>query len=257
MKATLQYVQGTSFFHQLNPLTKLIWALLAGILCFVCQNLYFLLAINVINIAIILNSKIGRAGKGVYKLFAVISVLLLFFTVFFNREGHMLVDHALGFITITDEGVRQGAVMVLRTLGAMLPLSMMIMLTPASALAAELVEKLHVPYKYAFAATAVLRFIPTLSREMEQIMLAQAARGCDLDTGSVIKRFSRMVPLCIPLLVSALRRTENMAVSLEVRGFGLPGRTNYKSKKATYRDGLVYGCILFGYMAAIGINLIG
>lgn len=106
MKATLQYVQGTSFFHQLNPLTKLIWALLAGVLCFVCQNLYFLLAINVINIAIILNSKIGRAGKGVYKLFAVISVLLLFFTVFFNREGHMLVDHALGFITITDEGVR-------------------------------------------------------------------------------------------------------------------------------------------------------
>lgn len=181
MKATLQYVQGTSFFHQLNPLTKLIWALLAGVLCFVCQNLYFLLAINVINIAIILNSKIGRAGKGVYKLFAVISVLLLFFTVFFNREGHMLVDHALGFITITDEGVRQGAVMVLRTLGAMLPLSMMIMLTPASALAAELVEKLHVPYKYAFAATAVLRFIPTLSREMEQIMLgAGGAAGATL-----------------------------------------------------------------------------
>lgn len=64
MKATLQYVQGTSFFHQLNPLTKLIWALLAGVLCFVCQNLYFLLAINVINIAIILNSKIGGRAKG-------------------------------------------------------------------------------------------------------------------------------------------------------------------------------------------------
>ena len=76
------------------------------------------------------------------------------------------------------------------------------------------------PYKYAFAADGCpARFIPTLSREMEQIVLAQAARGCDLDLGSVIKRFSRMVSLCIPLLVSALRRTENMAVSLEVRGF--------------------------------------
>lgn len=255
MKATLQYVQGDSFFHRLNPLTKMFWALLSCGVCFMCQNIYFLLAVNAVNIAIILCSKIGRAGKGVYKLFAVISVLLLFFTVFFNRSGNMVIDRALGFVTVTDEGIKQGAVMVLRTLGAMLPLSMMIMLTPASALAAELVERLHVPYKYAFAATAVLRFIPTLSKEMEQIMLAQAVRGCDLDTGSVIKKFSRMVPLCVPLLVSALRRTENMAVSLEVRGFGLPNRTNFKSKKLTYRDGTVYICIALVYAAAVGINI--
>ena len=246
MKAVLQYVPGNSFFHTLHPITKVIWAVLTGVLCFICQNVLFLAAISIINVIIFLTGGIVREGRPVLKLFGVISALLLFFTVFFNREGALLFSY--GIIRITDAGVLQGLVMVFRMLGALLPISIMIMLTPANDLAAAFVRYFHVPYKYAFAVTATLRFIPTLTGEMQQIMQAQAARGCELDKGGPIKRFGRVIPLTVPLLSSSVKKTEQMAISLEVRGFGAGRRSSYRKTHFGARD-----IVLFTALAALYI----
>lgn len=249
MKATLQYVPGNSLFHNLHPITKVFWAILTGVLCFICQDVYFLAAITIINICIYLTSGVAREGKSVMKLFGIISFLLLFFTLFFNREGTALIS--FGFIIITDSGVVQGLTMVFRMLGALLPISIMIMLTPANDLSAAFVKYFHVPYKYAFAVTATLRFIPTLTGEMGQIIQAQTSRGCDLDKGGPIKRFGRVIPLTVPLLSSAVKKTEQMAISLEMRGFGAGERSSYRNMQFGARDVCVLATIALAY--AIGI----
>ena len=254
MKAVLEYVPGKSYFHNLHPITKIFWAVLTGVLCFICQNVWFLGAIAAINLLIFLASGIAREGKPVLKMFALICALLLIFTVFFNREGTAIVKY--GIIIITDSGILQGLVMVFRTLGALLPIGIMVMLTPANDLAAAVVRHFHVPYKYAFAVTATLRFIPMLTGEMNQIIQAQTARGCDLDRGGPVKRFRRMVPLTVPLLASSVKKTEQMAISLEVRGFGAGERSSYHKTRFGLRDITVLAAVLAAYAAGIAINML-
>lgn len=249
MKAVLQYVPGESFFHKLHPITKVLWAVMTGVLCFICQNLWFLAAVSIVNLFIFLVSGIIREGRPVLKLFGVISLLLLFFTVFFNREGTALLSY--GIIMITDAGILQGLSMVFRMLGALLPISIMIILTPANDLAAAFVRYFHVPYKYAFAVTATLRFIPVLTGEMQQIMQAQAARGCDLDKGGPIKRFGRVIPLTVPLLSSSVKKTEQMAISLEVRGFGAGKRSSYRKTHFGARDIVLFAALATWYIVGL------
>jgi energy-coupling factor transport system permease protein len=251
MKAVLQYVSGDSFFHQLHPVTKILWAVLTGILCFVCQDLYFLTAITAINLVIFLSSGLTREGKPVLKMFGIISALLLFFSIFFNRAGTVLFTY--GIITITNEGIMQGLVMTFRMLGALLPLGIMIMLTPANDLVTAFTRYFKVPYKYAFAVTATLRFIPMLTDEMGKIKQAQTARGCNLDKGGSITKFRRMVPLTVPLLSSSVKKMEQMAISLEVRGFGAGKRTSYRNTKFGIRDIGVFAALLTGYILGIFI----
>ncbi|MDR0821976.1 MAG: energy-coupling factor transporter transmembrane protein EcfT [Oscillospiraceae bacterium] len=247
----LSYVPGNSFFHRLHPLTKLFWAILTGVFCFVFSDFWLLGAVIAVNVLIIATSGIVRAGKPVYKLFALLAVLMTVFQLLLNKSGEPL------FYFITTGGVEGALYTVLRMLGSLLPLSMMIMLTPASDLASELTAKLKVPYKYAFAVTAVLRFIPLLTSEMGQIVNAQASRGCTIDKGNFISRFRKMLPLTIPLLVSAVRRTEKTGVSMELRGFGSDKRRSRKVRRLGGRDVLVFliiaACYMVGIFGIIGI----
>jgi energy-coupling factor transport system permease protein len=253
MKTVLQYVPGESYFHRLHPVTKIIWAVLTGVLCFICQDVWFLAAVTAVNIIIFFTSGILREGKPILKLFGLISIILLFFTVFFNHDGTILVSQ--GIIVITTKGTLLGLVMTLRMLGALLPIGIMIMLTPANDLAATFVRYFHVPYKYAFAVTATLRFIPMLTGEMDKIIQAQTARGCDLDRGGPIKKFGRMIPLTIPLLASSVKKMEQTAISLEVRGFGAGKRSSYRNVRVGARDILVFAGVVVGYIVGIIIVL--
>ena len=266
MKAVLKYVSGESFFHRLHPVTKIIWAVLTGALCFICQNVWFLGAITAINIIIFITCGIFKEGLPILKVFGLISVILLFFTVFFNREGEVLLRHAIlsfldgdvlyeyGVIIITQTGITQGLVMVFRMMGALLPIGIMIMLTPANDLVTAFARHFKVPFKYAFAVTATLRFIPMLTDEMEKIIQAQTARGCSLDKGGPIKKFGRIVPLTVPLLSSSVKKMEQTAISLEVRGFGAGKRSSYRKTRFGIRDITVLAGLLAGY--AMGIIII-
>ncbi|MCL2099969.1 MAG: energy-coupling factor transporter transmembrane protein EcfT [Oscillospiraceae bacterium] len=252
MKAVLQYVPGSSFFHVIHPVTKIIWAFFTGILCFICQNIWFLAVVALINLIIFFIGGIAREGRPVLKMFGIISFLILFFTVFFNREGGAVFEY--GIIMITKAGIIQGFVMVFRMLGALLPISILIMVTPTNDLSLAFVRYFRVPYKYAFAVTATLRFIPMLTGEMEQIIQAQTARGCDLDRGGPIKKFGRIVPLSVPLLASSVKKTEHMAISLEVRGFGAEQRSSYHKMSFGIRDAVVFTVLTAGYAAGIFIT---
>ena len=117
----------------------------------------------------------------------------------------------------------------LRLLGVALPLILMLMVTKLNDLANACVDVLHVPYRYAFTFTTALRFVPVFGQEMNAIMEAQTARGVEYDTKNPIKKLKLMLPLCVPLLISSVGKTDATALAAEQRGFYLRTRaSSYK-----------------------------
>ena len=105
----------------------------------------------------------------------------------------------------------------------------MLMVTKLNDLANACVEVLHVPYRYAFTFTTALRFVPVFGQEMNAIMEAQTARGVEYDTKNPIKKLKLMLPLCVPLLISSVGKTDATALAAEQRGFYLRTRaSSYK-----------------------------
>ncbi len=105
-----------------------------------------------------------------------------------------------------------------RLVGVALPLVLMLSVTRLTDLANACVEVLHVPYRYAFTFTTALRFVPVFTREMNAIMEAQTARGVHFDTGNPFKKLALMIPVCIPLLVTSVQKTDATALAAEQRG---------------------------------------
>ncbi len=126
---------------------------------------------------------------------------------------------------------------VLRMIAATLPLAVMLSVTQISDLSGMLVEKLRVPYKYVFALTTSMRFIPSFAAEPGDIMAAQTARGVDFDTRNIFRKIRLILPLCVPLLISSVARIDRGAISAELRGFSLRRRgASYKSYHMKWID---------------------
>lgn len=119
-----------------------------------------------------------------------------------------------------------GLRLVLRLIGATMPLALLLSVTQMSDLSGVLVQRLHVPYKYAFTLTTAIRFIPVFADSLSGIMEAQTARGVEFDAGGIVRKVRLMVPLCVPLLVSSVRKTNSAAIAAEVRGFNLRTATS-------------------------------
>ena len=117
----------------------------------------------------------------------------------------------------------------------------MLTVTKLNDLANACVEKLHIPYRYAFTFTTALRFVPVFSQEMNAIMEAQTARGVEYDTKNPFKKMQLMLPLCVPLLVSSVGKTDATALAAEQRGFYLRNReSSYKRYPFAARDIAVF-----------------
>ena len=115
------------------------------------------------------------------------------------------------------------------------------MVTKLTDLANACVEKLHIPYKYAFTFTTALRFVPVFSQEMNAIMEAQTARGVQYDTKNPFKKMQLMLPLCVPLLISSVSKTDATALAAEQRGFYLRTRaSSYRRYPFAARDIVVF-----------------
>ena len=109
--------------------------------------------------------------------------------------------------------------------------------TKTTDLANACVEKLHIPYKYAFTFTTALRFVPVFTQEMNAIMEAQTARGVEFDSKNPFRKLSLMLPVCIPLLVTSVGKTDATALAAEQRGFYLRTRTSsYRRYPFAARD---------------------
>jgi energy-coupling factor transport system permease protein len=253
MGGFLDYVPGDSILHRLNPLTKMIAAIALCAACFVSANPLFVVGILVVSLLLAYSAGIFRRALRMVTALVKFSILLFVVQVLVIRDGRALFSILPG-LTITDQGVMFSLLFVLRMIAATLPLAVMLSVTQISDLSGMLVEKLRVPYKYVFALTTSMRFIPIFTAEAGDIMAAQTSRGVDFDTRNIFRKIRLVLPLSVPLLISSVERIDRGAISAELRGFSLRKRgSSYKSYRMRFID---WGALtLCAGLVALGVFL--
>ena len=182
---------------------------------------------------------------------------------FFQRDGAELVH--VGFIVITDQGLRMATFMALRLILLVVSSQLLTLTTSPIALTDGLetlfrpLEVVRFPaHEIAMMMAIALRFIPTLMDEADKIMKAQKARGANFETGSLLQRAKAMVPLLVPLFVGAFRRADELALAMDARCYrGGAGRTRMKQLKFQRIDALAALAILMLLGAVIALNALG
>ena len=224
MSGFLEYVPGDSLLHRLNPVAKLLFAVLFAIACFCTGNLAFLCAMLAGGIAMAVSCGMMRQTFGLMKAVLAFSVILAVLLVFTTPRGDVLVELPWGYIGTGS--ILAAATTIVRLEAAAIPLFLTFYVTKITDLSNAVVKVLHVPYKYAFTFASTVHFIPVFMNDMKGIMEAQTARGVEFDVGGVVNKVRLMVPLCVPLLVSSVRKTNSAAIAAEVRGFNLRTRAS-------------------------------
>ncbi len=245
MLNVIDYVPGDTLLHRLNPVAKL--ALAASIIAATFLSDGYPALVGLLAITLLLAAYAGVLGRlaRLLKLLVPVALIMLLLQLAFVRSGTPVVAFA------TDEGLITGGKACLRLLGVALPLVLMLMVTKLTDLANACVEKLHVPYKYAFTFTTALRFVPVFSQEMNAIMEAQTARGVEYDTKNPIKKLQLMLPLCVPLLISSVSKTDASALAAEQRGFYL------RTRASSYKRYPVRGIDVAAFAACIALIVAG
>ena len=255
-----QYYQTESVIHKLDPRVKIGGTLLYIISLFVFENAWGFVLAAIFLAAVIKLSNVPfkfmvRGMKSI--------LFLLMLTVIFNlflTPGEVLV--AFWKLKITKEGLRMAVSMALRLSFLIIGSSVMTLTTTPNNLT-DGMEKMMSPLKIfkvpvhevAMMMSIALRFIPILMEETDKIMKAQIARGADFESGGLIKRAKALVPLLVPLFVSAFRRANDLAMAMEARCYrGGDGRTKMKPLIYHKRDYVAY-LILLIYL--IGKILLG
>ena len=238
-----QYFPGHSFVHKLDPRTKLLAVVLYIVALFLAKSfitygiLFVLLAVSITISKVPLKS-IVRGLKPVVFIVIFTAILNLFYT-----PG----DHVLAkvwILTITLEGVFNAFFMVVRILMLIAGTFLLtyttspILLTDALESLLGPLKKIKVPvHELAMIMSIALRFIPTLIEETDKIMSAQRARGADFESGNLIQRAKALIPLLVPLFISAFRRADELAVAMECRCYhGGEGRTRLRQLHYVGRD---------------------
>jgi len=256
MKGFLDFLPGQSLLHKIHPLAKLFIAIAICASAFVSSSYIFLGSLILLNLILGLagdaGTKKGEEKPGVFKrtcgLFKgllKVSLFLFILQILLIRSGEPVIS--LGGFSLTDRGLNNGALLVLRLIAATLPLSIMITVTNLGDLSNVLVNDLHLPYKYAYTFTTAIRFIPVFGNEMNNIMEAQISRGVDFDTKNPIKKVALVLPLCVPLLLSSVRKIDSTAIATELRGFHFrkPGcaAKEYKFKGRDFIS-VIFACLV-------------
>lgn len=222
----LEYVPGESFLHRMNPVAKLAAAFLLVVACFVTSNPVLLGVVVALDIFLAVRCNMVLQALGLAKAVAAFSLLLALIAILFTPRGDVLVELPWGYIGTGS--IIAAVLIVVRLVACAVPLFLVFYVTKITDMANALVKVLRVPYKYAFTFTSTVRFIPVFMNDMAGIMEAQTARGVEFD-GGFVKKVRLMVPLCVPLLVSSVRKTNSAAIAAEVRGFNLRTReSGYK-----------------------------
>jgi len=249
MNGFLDYVPGSSFLHRLNPLTKLLLSLILCVSCFISDLHLYVIGVIALNLLLAASAGVFDRSLRMLKALLKLSVLLFIVQILFVRDGTALLNLPLN-IVITDKGLSFSSLFVLRLIAATMPLALMLSITQMSDLSNVLVEQLGIPYKYTFALTTAIRFIPIFANEMAGIMEAQIARGVEFDTRNFLKKIRLLLPLCVPLLISSVKRIEGGAISVELRGF------NCRKKGSGYKQyGFKAGDLLALCLAALLVAL--
>lgn len=239
-----QHFPGNSLVHRFDPRLKLVLTIAYIVLLFAASNplgltLSILFLGVMYKVAKIPVKMIGKSLKPILPIVLFTAVLNLFFV---SGEGDPLVH--FWFLTIYAEGVRYAVLMAVRVMALIAGTSLLtyttspIVLTDAIEQLLKPLGKLHFPvHELAMMMSIALRFIPTLIEETDKIMNAQKARGAQLDTGKMTDRVKALVPVLIPLFISAFRRADELAMAMECRCYrGGDGRTRLKVLRYTRQD---------------------
>ena len=247
-----QYYPTESVIHKLDPRVKLFGTLIYVISLFCMEGILGFLIATVFMAGVISISKVPfkfmvRGLKAIMILMLITALFNLFLT-----PGEVL--FSLGFLEITKEGLHNAVFMTIRLIYLILGTSIMTLTTTPNQLTDGLEKALHplnkikVPvHAIAMMMSIALRFIPILIEETDKIMKAQMARGADFENGNMLKRVKNMIPLLVPLFVSAFRRADDLAMAMEARCYnGGAGRTKMKPLTYGKRDYIAYAVII-GY----------
>ncbi len=238
-----QYFPGKSLLHRLDPRIKLLLTVLYIVMLFAAKG-FVGLGIGIVFLIfsfLISGIPIKMMLKSVKPILPII-IFTGILNLFFIRTGNVLLSWH--FITITDEGLKTMIFMAVRIVFLICGTSLLTYTTSPIALT-DAIERIFSPlrvikfpaHEIAMIMTIALRFIPTLIEETDKIMSAQKARGADLESGSILNRAKALIPILIPLFVSAFRRADDLALAMECRCYrGGDGRTRLKQLKTSYRD---------------------
>ena len=257
-----QYYPADSVIHKLDPRVKLFGTLIYIISLFVFKGLPAFILAAIFLVVLIKLSKVpfSYMVKGLKTI-----VLIMLFAAVFNlflTPGTKLVSFWI--FTITYEGLKNAVVMMGRLIFLIIGTSLMTLTTTPNELTDGL-EKALSPLKYikvpvheiAMMMSIALRFIPILIEETDKIMKAQMARGADFEHGNLIQKAKNMVPLLVPLFVSAFRRANDLAMAMEARCYrGGEGRTKMKPLHYQKRDRMAYLTLLVYLAAVIGLRIL-
>ena len=256
-----QYYPAKSILHRLDSRVKLVCTLLYLVSLFLFRSVpgYIVATIFlaiIIKISTVPFSYIVRGLKPI--------VMLLMITVLFNlfltRDGEVLF-HAWIF-TITEGGLITAVYMAIRLIYLIIGSSLMTFTTTPNELTDGIeallhpLNRIHVPvHEVAMMMSIALRFIPILLEETDKIMKAQIARGADLESGNMIQKAKSMIPILVPLFVSAFRRANDLAMAMEARCYrGGEGRTKMKPLHYQKRDYVAYIVVIVYVIAVVLIG---
>ena len=252
-----QYFPGDTVAHRLDPRTKILLVVLYIVALFCADSL---LAYGILALVLAVCVRISRVGlKALVRGLKPVVFIIVFtgiLNLFFTPGDRTLVQW--GVIRISEEGVRNALFMVLRIMLLIMGTFLMTYTTSPISLTDGLerllnwMKKLHVPvHELAMIMSIALRFIPTLIEETDKIMSAQKARGADFESGSIIQKAKALIPILVPLFVSAIRRAEELATAMECRCYhGGDGRTKLHVLRYAGRD---YAALAMGAVITAGI----
>ena len=257
-----QYYPIDSVLHRMDPRTKLFGTMAYIVSLFIADSLPVYAAAALFLVIAIRMSKVPvkfmvRGLKSI--------VILLLISVSFNlflTPGTPIFK--IGFLQMTWEGVEFAALMAVRLIFLVIGSTILTLTTTPNQLTDGLEKslgflgKVGVPvHEVSMMMSIALRFIPILIEETDKIMKAQMARGADFETGNLIQKAKAMVPLLVPLFISAFRRATDLAMAMEARCYrGGDGRTKMKPLRYENRDRVAYA-VCFVYLAAvIGMKII-
>lgn len=238
-----QYYSANSVVHRMDARMKIVLTFALIISIFLCKSIPSLALIVLITVALILVSRVPL--KMVLKSVKPIAVIVIFtglLNLFYVRGGTPLLDWH--FIHITSKGIFTAVFMAIRII-CLVIISSLLTYTTTPTMLTDAIERLLSPLKIfkvpvhtlAMMMTLALRFIPTLVDEIDRITNAQKARGADLESGGIVEKIKALIPIIVPLFVSAIRRAYELADAMDCRCYvGGEGRTRMKKMKLCARD---------------------
>ncbi len=259
-----QYFPGDTVIHKLDPRTKLLFSLLYIIALFLAKHLltYGLLAAVLVGCVLVSRIKFSILLRGLRPVLLIVTItglLNLFYTPGNEGEAPLL---SFWIFTVYPAGVWAASFMIVR-IALLIICTFLLTYTTSPILITDGLEvllgplkKLKVPvHELAMMMSIALRFIPTLIEETDKIMSAQKARGADFDTGGLFQKAKALIPLLVPLFISAFRRADELAVAMECRCYhGGEGRTRLRQLKFEARD---YAALLGGAILCVGVGVLG